>query len=80
MQVAIAIFGGDETTVGQHLRFQAMPYKDRIPKLQVGADRGRGVDIVAHSMTINCKRWNEIDFSVEYFVAGRRCWSSRVPR
>jgi len=71
VQVAIAIFGGDGTTVGQHLEFLAMPYKDRIPKLLLGADKG-GVDIVAHTMTINCKRWNVIDFSVEYFAAGQK--------
>ena len=66
-QVALAIFGGDERGIGQHIEFTAIPYKDRIPKLQSGE-----VDIVAHTMTINCKRWLQIAFSAEYFHAGQR--------
>ena len=66
-QVALAIFGGSESDVGRHIEFIAIPYKDRIPKLQSEA-----VDIVAHTMTINCKRWLQIAFSAEYFRAGQR--------
>lgn len=66
-QVALAIFGGDERDIGKHIEFTAIPYKDRIPKLQSGE-----VDIVAHTMTINCKRWLQVAFSAEYFHAGQR--------
>lgn len=66
-QIALAIFGGPESDIGTHIEFTAIPYKDRIPKLQSGA-----VDIVAHTMTINCKRWLQIAFSAEYFRAGQR--------
>ncbi|MDP2291284.1 MAG: transporter substrate-binding domain-containing protein [Actinomycetota bacterium] len=66
-QVALAIFGGDQTTIGSHIEFVAIPYRDRIPKLQSGE-----VDVVAHTMTINCTRWKQIAFSAEYFRAGQR--------
>lgn len=67
VEVAIAIFGGDRTTIGQHLEFVAIPYGERLPKLQ-----SNEVDLVAHTMTINCRRWKQIAFSAEYFFAGQR--------
>lgn len=45
----------------------AIPYGQRLPKLQ-----SNEVDIVAHTMTINCRRWKQIAFSAEYFFAGQR--------
>ena len=48
VEVAIAIFGGDRTTIGEHLEFVAIPYGQRLPKLI-----SNEVDIVAHTMTIN---------------------------
>ena len=67
VEVAIAIFGGDRTTIGEHLEFVAIPYGQRLPKLI-----SNEVDIVAHTMTINCRRWKQIAFSAEYFFAGQR--------
>ena len=67
VEVAIALFGGDRSTVGEHLQFTAIPYSQRLPKLISGE-----VDIVAHTMTINCRRWRQIAFSAEYFAAGQR--------
>ncbi|MEQ1701817.1 MAG: transporter substrate-binding domain-containing protein, partial [Ilumatobacteraceae bacterium] len=73
VEVAIAIFGGDRTTIGQHLEFVAIPYGERLPKLQ-----SNEVDLVAHTMTINCKRWKQIAFSAEYFFAGQRILVAKV--
>lgn len=67
VEVAIALFGGDRTTIGEHLEFVAIPYSQRLPKLI-----SNEVDIVAHTMTINCRRWKQIAFSAEYFFAGQR--------
>ena len=39
----------------------------RIPSLQSGA-----VDIVAHTMTINCGRWQAVAFSTQYFDSGQK--------
>jgi polar amino acid transport system substrate-binding protein len=67
VEVALAIFGGDRTDIADHIEFVAMPFRDRLPKLQSGE-----VDLVAHTMTINCSRWQQIAFSAEYFAAGQR--------
>ena len=67
-EVAKAIFGdgGDK-----QITYQVIPYAARLPKLEAGPDNG-GVDIVAHTMTINCDRWLRIAFSSTYFDAGQR--------
>jgi polar amino acid transport system substrate-binding protein len=62
--VAEAIFG--EVT-GTNIEYRAITYADRLPSLESGA-----VDIVAHTMTINCQRWQRIAFSTEYFAAGQK--------
>lgn len=67
-EVAKAIFGPDGES---HITYKVIPYADRLPNLEAGADKG-GVDIVAHTMTINCDRWLRIAFSSEYFDAGQR--------
>ena len=67
VEVALAIFGGSRADIGDHIEFVAMPFKDRLPKLQSG-----DVDLVAHTMTINCSRWQQIAFTAEYFTAGQR--------
>lgn len=64
-EVAKAIFGVDEDEVDSYLEFVIIPYSQRLPKLESGE-----VDIVAHTMTINCRRWQRIAFSAEYFRAG----------
>jgi polar amino acid transport system substrate-binding protein len=67
-EVARAIFGEDGDS---RITYKVIPYADRLPNLEAGPDNG-GVDIVAHTMTINCNRWLRIAFSSEYFHAGQR--------
>jgi polar amino acid transport system substrate-binding protein len=67
-EVAKAIFGpGGESKI----TYKVIPYADRLPNLEAGPLDG-GVDIVAHTMTINCNRWLRIAFSSTYFDAGQR--------
>jgi polar amino acid transport system substrate-binding protein len=60
--IAKAIFGNPNKVV-----FKAISDAQRIPDIRSGA-----VDIVAHTMTINCARLQEVDFSSVYFDAGQR--------
>jgi polar amino acid transport system substrate-binding protein len=60
--VAAAIFGNPDA-----VEFRAISDAQRIPDIQSGA-----VDIVAHTMTINCQRLTQVDFSTVYFSAGQR--------
>jgi polar amino acid transport system substrate-binding protein len=67
-EVAKAIFGeGGEFNI----TYKVITYADRLPNLEAGPDND-GVDIVAHTMTINCNRWLRIAFSSTYFDAGQR--------
>ena len=59
--VSAAIFGEDR------LEFRVITYAQRLPSLQ-----DRSVDLVAHTMTINCTRWNQIGFSTVYYDAGQK--------
>ena len=60
--VAAAIFGNPSK-----VQFKAITDAQRIPDIQSGA-----VDIVAHTMTINCARLKLADFSTVYYDAGQR--------
>jgi polar amino acid transport system substrate-binding protein len=60
--IAAAIFGNPDK-----IRFVAMSDAQRIPAVQSGQ-----VDIVAHTMTITCARWQQVDFSTVYFDASQR--------
>jgi polar amino acid transport system substrate-binding protein len=60
--VAKAIFGNPG-----RIEFRAISDAQRIPDIQSGA-----VDIVAHTMTINCARLEQVDFSTVYYAAGQR--------
>jgi polar amino acid transport system substrate-binding protein len=64
--VAAAIFGGspDSASVLAHIRFKAISDAQRIPDVQNGS-----VDIVAHTMTVNCARQQQVDFSSIYYDA-----------
>jgi polar amino acid transport system substrate-binding protein len=62
--VAAAIFGGDPSP---HIQFVTVTLAQRIPDVQSGA-----VDIVADTMTINCARRLQVDFSTEYYHAGQK--------
>ena len=57
--IAKAIFGSPK------VEFKVIPDDRRIPEVWSG-----GVDIVAHTMTINCLRVEKVDFSTVYFQAG----------
>jgi polar amino acid transport system substrate-binding protein len=61
-QVARAIFGDPDK-----VKFVSLTDAARIPVLRSGT-----VDIVAQSMTINCARLRQIDFSAVYFNDGQR--------
>ncbi len=63
-EVAKAIFGPDGAA---KIEFHVIRYDQRLPQLEAN-----DVDIVAHTMTINCKRWLRIAFSTEYFHAGQK--------
>ena len=60
--IAKAIFGNSNKVV-----FKAISDDQRIPDVRSGA-----VDIVAHTMTINCDRLQQVDFSTVYYDAGQR--------
>jgi polar amino acid transport system substrate-binding protein len=64
--VAAAIFGlsPSSSALLQHIRFVAISDADRIPDIQGGK-----VDIVAHTMTVNCAREQQVDFSTIYYDA-----------
>jgi polar amino acid transport system substrate-binding protein len=59
--VATEIFGTPK------ISYKVLTYAQRIPALQSGA-----VDIVADVMTINCMRWETINFTSRYFQAGQK--------
>jgi polar amino acid transport system substrate-binding protein len=58
--VATAIFGSVK------IKYVAITSAERIPYLQ-----NHTVDIVADTMTINCARWAQVDFSSVYYNAGQ---------
>jgi len=60
--IAKAIFGNPNK-----VEFKAMSDIQRSPEVRSGA-----VDIVAHTMTINCARLQQVDFSTVYYDAGQR--------
>ena len=64
--VAGAIFGISpaSSALDSHIHFKAISDADRIPDIQQGT-----VDIVAHTMTVNCQRLTEVDFSTIYYDA-----------
>jgi polar amino acid transport system substrate-binding protein len=49
------------------IEYRVITTAQRIPVLTDGS-----VDIVARAMTINCARWQQIDFSTEYYRAGQK--------
>lgn len=64
--VADAILGPRQPGTPDNIEFQVITYAERLPSLEKG-----DVDLVAHTMTINCERWETIAFSTEYFTAGQ---------
>lgn len=61
-EIAKAIFGDPEK-----VQLVAITSAQRIPLVQSGK-----VDIVADSMTINCERLQQVEFSSDYFDAGQK--------
>ena len=61
-EVAKAIFGD-----ASRIEYHAVTNAQRIPDVQSGA-----VDMVAHTMTINCARRVLVDFSSVYYDAGQK--------
>jgi polar amino acid transport system substrate-binding protein len=60
--ISAAIFGNPNK-----ISYVAVSDDQRIPAVQSGE-----VDIVAHTMTITCARWQKVDFSTVYFDAGQK--------
>jgi polar amino acid transport system substrate-binding protein len=67
--VAAAIFGlsPDSRAVVAHIHFKSIDDAQRIPDVEKGI-----VDIVAHTMTVNCTRMKDVDFSSIYYDAKQR--------
>jgi polar amino acid transport system substrate-binding protein len=67
--VAATIFGltPDSPALARHIHFKAIDDAHRILDVQKGT-----VDIVAHTMTVNCDRMKDVDFSSIYYDARQR--------
>jgi polar amino acid transport system substrate-binding protein len=52
------------------IEFRVITTAQRIPVLS--GDTADDVDIVARAMTITCARWQQIDFSTQYYQAGQK--------
>jgi polar amino acid transport system substrate-binding protein len=71
-ELALAIFGGDPADIDSRIEYRVMTYAQRLPSLESEA-----VDVVAHTMTINCNRWLRINFSSQYYDAGQKALVNR---
>ncbi|MFF5704223.1 glutamate ABC transporter substrate-binding protein [Streptomyces sp. NPDC012794] len=60
--IAKDILGSEDLVI-----YRAIPTSQRVPALQEGR-----VDIVVRTMTINCKRLEDVAFSTAYFEAGQQ--------
>jgi polar amino acid transport system substrate-binding protein len=58
------------------IEFRVINYNQRLPALGAapieGEKAAQPVDLVLHTMTINCARWKRIAFSTEYYHAGQK--------
>ncbi|MEV6300475.1 glutamate ABC transporter substrate-binding protein [Actinoplanes sp. NPDC051861] len=61
-EIAKAIFGDPEK-----LQIKVVPRSERANWVRDGK-----VDLVISTMTANCARWKEVDFSTTYYVSGQR--------
>jgi polar amino acid transport system substrate-binding protein len=66
-ELARAIFGSPDKVL-----FRAITTADRVPAIEQGR-----VDMVIRSMTMNCDRWEQVNFSTEYFSAGQAIMVAR---
>ncbi|TDV46866.1 glutamate ABC transporter substrate-binding protein [Actinophytocola oryzae] len=67
-ELAAAIFGDPNK-----VQFKVVTSNDRVKALQDG-----DVDVVVRTMTANCERWQQINFSVTYYTAGQRLLVDRT--
>ena len=67
--VAEAIFGPQDppSNIRSLLDLRGITYAQRIPTVASGE-----ADLIAHTMTINCKRWQQVAFSGVYLNAGQK--------
>jgi polar amino acid transport system substrate-binding protein len=70
--VAHAIFGGSFADIDSRLELRGITYAQRIPTVSSGE-----VDLIAHTMTINCARWQQVAFSQVYLHAGQKLLVAR---
>jgi polar amino acid transport system substrate-binding protein len=61
-QIAQAIFGDPDK-----IQIKVIAYDQRVPLAHAGA-----VDLVADTMTMNCARWKDVNFSSVYYDAGQK--------
>jgi polar amino acid transport system substrate-binding protein len=61
-QLSQAIFGDDE-----HVEYRVITPAQSVQVLRDGT-----VDVVVRTLPMTCSRWQQIDFSTEYFEAGQR--------
>jgi len=52
------------------IEFRVITTAQRVPVLS--GDPADDVDIVARAMTMTCARWEQIDFSTQYYLAGQK--------
>ncbi|UQU68149.1 glutamate ABC transporter substrate-binding protein [Couchioplanes caeruleus] len=62
-QIAAAIFGDPDK-----IQIRVIGYDDRVEAV----DAAEPVDLVADTMTANCDRWGDVDFSTIYYDAGQK--------
>jgi len=69
--LADALFGNPNA-----IEFRVINYAQRLPavsdEVRDGQQKSQPVDLVLHTMTINCVRWQQIAFSSEYYHAGQK--------
>jgi len=62
--------------VGRDIQFRVITAADRIKLLggpdAEGVDHPAELDLVVRNFTINCSRWEQIDFSAEYYHASQK--------
>ena len=61
-EIAKAIFGSPD-----RMEIRVVPRAKRVEAVRKGT-----VDLVVNTMTTNCARWEQVDFSTVYFEAGQR--------
>lgn len=62
-EIARAIFGDTEN----RLQLKVLTSAQRVPAVKNG-----DVDLVVHTMTANCERWADVDFSTVFYKAGQK--------